>query len=185
VDENELDDDDLIQRIAERDLDAFKKLVERHKIFVTNTCYNLIGNHQQTEETAQDVFLQVYRSASSFRRQSKVSTWLYRIAVNRSLNVIRQNKRSRWIQSKASKEIAGIPDNDPDHQLERNQMKVLLKKAVNSLPEKQKTVFILNKYEGLPPKEIAEILGISANSVEVRIHRAKRNLQKKLSSLIT
>ena len=184
MDEYELDEDDLIQKISEKDLAAFQKLVDRHKTFVYNTCYNLIGNHQQAEETAQDVFLQVYKSASTFRHQSKVSTWLYSIAVNRSLNVIRRNRRSRWIKSLTAEEIEESRGKEPDKLLEKKEMKALLKAAVDSLPEKQRTVFILNKYENLSAKEIGEILGISSNSVEVRIHRAKINLQKKLSSLL-
>ena len=184
MDEYELDYDDLIQKISEKDLPAFQKLVEHQKAFVYNTCYNLIGNHQQAEETAQDVFLQVYKFASAFRHQSKVSTWLYSIAVNRSLNVIRRNRRSRWIKSLTAEEIEESRGKEPDKLLEKKEMKALLKAAVDSLPEKQRTVFILNKYENLSAKEIGEILGISSNSVEVRIHRAKINLQKKLSSLL-
>ena len=167
------------------DLRALRQLVERHKIFVTNTCYHLCGNHQQAEEAAQDVFFQIYESASSFRHQSKVTTWIYRIAINRSLNVIRRNKRFRWIKRLTGEEAEENPSDEPVDRLERKEMQHLLKKAVDSLPEKQKTSFILNKYEGLSSREIAEILGISANAVEVRIHRAKLNLQKKLSSLVT
>jgi RNA polymerase sigma-70 factor (ECF subfamily) len=185
MDERALDDDDLIQRIAEKDLDAFRQFVERNKIFVYNTCYRFIGNHQQAEEVAQDVFFQIYKSASTFHHKSKVTTWLYRIAVNLSLNVIRRDKKSREIKILTTQEIAETRGNEPGQQLERKEMKDLLKSAVDSLPEKLRTVFLLNKFEGLSPKEIAEILGISANSVEVRIHRAKLNLQKKLSSLIT
>lgn len=184
MDEYELDDDDLIRKISEKDLTAFQKLVEHHKAFVYNTSYNLIGNHQQAEETAQDVFLQVYKSASAFRHQSKVSTWLYRITVNRSLNVIRRNRRSRWIKSLTAEEIEDSRCLEPDKLLEKKEMKDLLKAAVDSLPKKQRTVFILNKYENLSPREIADILGVSSNSVEVRVHRAKINLQKKLASLL-
>jgi RNA polymerase sigma-70 factor (ECF subfamily) len=185
VGDYELDDDDLIQKIAERDLDAFRKLVERHKAFVYTTCCHLIGNHQQAEEASQDVFFQIYRSASAFRHRSKVSTWLYRISVNRSLNVIRRNKRSRWIKSLSGEETAGIPGEEPVDRLERKEMRDIIQTAVDSLPEKQRTAFVLNKYEGLSPKEIAEVLGISTNAVEARLHRAKLNLQKRLSSLLS
>jgi RNA polymerase sigma-70 factor (ECF subfamily) len=181
---NELDDDELIQKISHKDLTAFRKLVERHKAFVFNTCCNLIGSFQQAEEVAQDVFLQVYQSAGSFRHQSKVSTWIYRIAVNRSFNVIRSNKRSRSIKSLTTLEIKESEGKEPDTLLEKKELRGLLRAAVDSLPEKQRTAFILNKHENLSPSEIAEILGISINSVEVRIHRAKKNLQKKLASLL-
>jgi RNA polymerase sigma-70 factor (ECF subfamily) len=183
VDEYELNDDELIRKISSKDLIALQRLVERHKVFVYNTCYNLIGDHQQAEETAQDVFLRVYKSAGAFRYKSKVSTWIYRIAVNRSLNVIRQNKRSRWLKSLTELETEAPEGEEPDKLLEKKELKSLLRDAVDSLPEKQRTVFILNKYENLSSREIADILGISTNSVEVRIHRAKINLQKKLSCL--
>jgi len=182
---NELDDDELIRKISCNDLIAFQEFVERHKAFVFNTCCNLIGSYQQAEETAQDVFLQIYKSAGAFRHQSKVSTWIYRLAVNRSLNVIRSNKRSRWIKSLTTLEIKESGGKEPDKLLEKKELKDLLREAVDSLPEKQRTAFILNKYENLSSSAIAEILDISANSVEVRIHRAKKSLQKKLASLLT
>jgi RNA polymerase sigma-70 factor (ECF subfamily) len=182
---NELDDDELIRKISQKDLIAFQQLVERHKLFVYSTCYNFIGSHQQAEETAQDVFLRVYKSAGTFRHQSKVSTWIYRIAVNRSLNVIRRNRKFHWITSLTSEDIEASAEEEPDKLLEKKELKDFLKAAVNSLPEKQRTVFILNKYENLSPNAIAEILNISTNTVEVRIHRAKINLQKKLASLLT
>ena len=185
MDEHDRDDDELIRKISRKEGNAFRQLVERHEGFVYNTCRNLIGNDQQAEETAQDVFLQVYRSAGSFRHRSKVSTWIYRIAVNRSLNVIRQNKRSGWIKRLATLELEDHDGAGPDKRLEKKELSDLLKKAVDSLPEKQRTVFILNKYDGLAPRAIADILGVSANSVEVRLHRAKINLQKKLASLLS
>jgi RNA polymerase sigma-70 factor (ECF subfamily) len=182
---NEQDDDELIRKISRKDLTAFQKLVKRHESSILNTCLNLIGNCQQAEEAAQDVFFEVYRSAAAFRHQSKVSTWIYRIAVNRSLNVIRSNKRLRWIKSLTTLEIKEFGAQQPDRLLEKKELKHLLRTAVDSLPEKQRTAFVLNKYEHLSPNEIAEILGLSTNSVEVRIHRAKKSLQKKLASLLT
>lgn len=181
---NELDDNELIWKIAQKDRVAFQQLVERHKTFVYNTCYNLIGNYQQAEEAAQDVFFQICKSARSFRRKSKVSTWIYRIAVNRSLNIIRQNKRARWIKSLTDLEVEATDREEPSELFEQKELKDILKAAVDSLSEKQRTAFILNKYENLSSREISEILGIPKNTVEVRIHRAKINLQKKLASLI-
>lgn len=181
---HKLEDDELIRKISDKDLLAFKQLVERHKILVYNICYNILGDHHQAEEAAQEVFLQVYKSAGSFRHKSKVSTWIYRIAVNRSLNVIRQNKKTQWIKSLSTLAYEESGGEEPDKLLERKEMKSLLKSVVDSLPEKQRTVFILNKYENLSPRAIAEILDISTNSVDARIHRAKINLQKKLVSLL-
>jgi RNA polymerase sigma-70 factor (ECF subfamily) len=186
-----LKDEELIRRISDKDLLAFEQLVERYKIFVFNTCYSFLGDYHQAEDAAQDIFLQIYRSAGSFRQESKVSTWIYRIAVNRSLNLIRRNRRFRWLKSLSSlmkdeasgEEILIASSGEvPDKALEEKEKKELLQSAVDSLPEKQKVAFILHKYENLSHREISKILGISINSVEARIHRAKVNLQKKLAS---
>ena len=185
MDEHDQNDDELIRRISRKDMAAFRQLVERHKGFVYNTCCSLIDNDQQAEETAQDVFLQVYKSAGKFRHQSKVSTWIYRIAVNRSLNVIRHNKRLGWTKSLSGLELEENEGEEPDKKLEKRELRDHLKAAVDSLPEKLRTVFILNKYGNLSAREVAAVLGISTNAVDVRLHRAKIKLQKKLSSLLS
>jgi RNA polymerase sigma-70 factor (ECF subfamily) len=184
VDKNDLDDNELIRKISHKDVAAFRQLVEHHKNFVYSTCRSLIGNDQQAEETAQDVFFHVYDSAVNFRHQSKVSTWIYKIAVNRSLNVIRRNKRFGWIKSLNGMELEEPGGGEPDKQFENRELRRILKTAVDSLPEKQRTVFILNKSGNLSPREIADILGLSTNTVEVRLHRAKIKLQKLLSALL-
>ncbi|MCK4427954.1 MAG: sigma-70 family RNA polymerase sigma factor, partial [candidate division Zixibacteria bacterium] len=84
-----MNDEELIQKIIDRDHRAFKWLVDRYQDLVINTCYHLIGNRQDAEDVSQEVFFQVYKSAQKFRREAKLSTWLYRIAVNRSLNFVR------------------------------------------------------------------------------------------------
>ncbi len=182
-------DTELIQKTAAKDHGAFKKLVDRYQALVFNTCHGLIGNKQDAEDVAQEVFLQVYRSAGKFRQESKVSTWLYRIAVNRSLNFIRDSKRSRWFKSLTSlleddrNRVRDIPASDsdrPDFALEEKERNSAIQKAVNSLPAKQRAAFVLHKYEGLSYQETAEIMHRSLSSVESLIHRAKVNLQREL-----
>jgi RNA polymerase sigma-70 factor (ECF subfamily) len=182
-------DNELIQKIAAKDHDAFKALVDRYQALVINTCYNLVGNRQDAEDVAQEVFFQVYKSAKKFRGEAKISTWLYRIAVNRSLNFIRDHKRFGLLKSLSSlleserQEVADVPapDSDrPDMALEKKEQNVIVQKALDSLPENQRTAFVLHKYEGLSYQEIAEISKYSLSSVESLIHRAKLNLQKKL-----
>jgi RNA polymerase sigma-70 factor (ECF subfamily) len=182
-------DNELIQKIAAKDHGAFKALVDRYQALVINTCYNLLGNRQDAEDVAQEVFFQVYKSARKFRGEAKISTWLYRIAVNRSLNFIRDNKRFGWLKSLSSllegerQEVADVPASDsdrPDIALEKKERNVIVQKAIDSLPENQRTAFVLHKYEGLSYQEIAKISKYSLSSVESLIHRAKLNLQKKL-----
>lgn len=184
-----MNDEELIQKIAAKDHFALKKLVERYQALVISICYNLLGNRQHSEDVAQEVFLQVYKSAINFRHKGKFSTWIYRIAVNRSLNFIRYNKKYRWTKSfnslqenhpKSELDILASNSTGPEIALEEKERREMLQKAIDSLPDNQKAPFVLHKYEGLSYKEISKILEISLSSVEARIHRAKINLQKKL-----
>ena len=181
-----IDDDELIQRIYKKDQKAFEQLVKRYQSMILNICYGLLGDYHQAEETAQDVFVQIYKKAGSFRHESKVSTWIYRIAVNLSLNSIRRDKRLRWIknidfshldESQAEKIPIGGWLNEPAALLEQKESKRILRSAVDHLPHKLKTAFVLNQFEGLSAEEISKILKVPLNTIEVRIHRAKRKLQ--------
>ena len=184
-----MNDKELIQKIAAKDHSAFKALVDRYQALVINTCYNLLGNRQDAEDVAQEAFFQVYKSANKFRQEAKISTWLYRIAVNRSLNFIRDNKRSRWLKSLTSllederqrvSDVSTSNSDRPDVALEKKERDEMIGKAIDSLPGKQRAAFVLHKYEGLSYEEIAKILQRSLSSVESLIHRAKLNLQGKL-----
>jgi RNA polymerase sigma-70 factor, ECF subfamily len=156
---------------------------------VVNTCFGLLHNIDDSEDVAQDVFIEVFRSVENFRADSKISTWLYRIAVNRSLNFIRDNNKRKWFQSFSEvveskkemlNELSHQNADDPVSELEHSQRALILHEAIDSLPENQRVAFTLNKYEDLSYKEITEVMNLSVSSVESLIHRAKKNLQKKL-----
>ena len=180
---------EIIQKLQERDEQAFRQLIENHRQLVVNTCFGLVHNLEDAEDIAQDVFIEVFRSVHKFRADSKISTWLYRIAVNRSLNFIRDNKRRKLAQSieeifSPGKEKSGnfSPEkvSAPDTEIENSERAAILHKAIDSLPQNQRVAFTLNKYEDLSYKEIAAVMETSVSSVESLIHRAKKNLQKKL-----
>lgn len=187
------DDDELIQHVIAKDHSAFKLLVERYQKLVLNVCYHFIGNRQDAEDVSQDVFLQVYKTIGAFRGESKLSTWIYRIAVNRSLNFIRDHNRPKWLRGfsllydDSSEEPIDLPapeSDRPDITLEEKEKRAALRAAIDSLPSKQKTAFILHKLEGLSHEEISGIMRRSGSSVESLIHRAKLNLQKQLIGFI-
>jgi RNA polymerase sigma-70 factor (ECF subfamily) len=167
-------DQELILKIGNRDHLALKELVDQYQGSVLNTCYNLIGNRQDAEDVTQEVFFQIYKSISQFRHESKLSTWIYRIAVNRSLNFIRDQK---------NRTVTDVPAPDsmrPDVTLAKKEQELMIRKTIDSLPGKQKAAFVLHTYENLSSREIAEIMHCSHSSVESLIHRAKLNLQSKL-----
>jgi len=180
---------EIIQKLQQGNEQAFKQLVGLYQKRVVNTCFGLVHNTEDAEDIAQEVFIEVFRSIQNFRADAKLSTWLYRIAVNRSLNFIRDNKRRKWFQSvddivrgkNASIEVISPAHSEtPAAEMENRQRANILHEVIGSLPENQKTAFTLNKYEDLSYKEISEVMEMSVSSVESLIHRAKLNLQKKL-----
>ena len=182
---------EIIQKLQQGNERAFKQLVENYQKLVVNTCFGMVHNTEDAEDIAQEVFIEVFRSIQNFRADSKISTWLYRISVNRSLNFIRDNKRKKWVHSiddflkgktPQISEIHRGKNETPVYELENNQRARILHEAIDSLPENQKTAFTLNKYEDLSYKEISEVMNLSVSSVESLIHRAKLKLQKKLYS---
>lgn len=184
-----MNDNGIIEKLKQGNDSVFKELVETYRNMVVNTCFGLLHNTEDAEDVAQDVFIEVFRSVASFRADSKISTWLYRIAVNRSLNFIRDNKKRKWFQSfddlmeskkEALNQLNYQSSDDPESEMENSQRALLLHEAIDSLPENQRVAFTLNKYEDLAYKEISEVMNLSVSSVESLIHRAKKNLQKKL-----
>jgi RNA polymerase sigma-70 factor (ECF subfamily) len=167
---------------------AFRQCVEFHKEKILNTCYRFVQNRDDAEDLVQEVFIEVYQSIVDFREDARLSTWIYRIAVNKSLDFIRKKKRKKRFApviglfgSRADEKELPLPDlSNPHDDLEQKERIQLLNRAINSLPETQKTAIILNKFEGFSHEEIAKILKTSVSGVESLIHRAKRNLHKDL-----
>jgi RNA polymerase sigma-70 factor (ECF subfamily) len=184
-----MEEEEVIQGLIRKDEKIFREFVENHQQRVVNTCFGLLHSIEDAEDVAQDVFIEVFRSVHKFRGDSRLSSWLYRIAVNRSLNFIRDNKKRSRIQSfdqevksqkfELNQQFPGNTDN-PEEDFENRQRALILHEALNSLPQNQRVALTLSKYEDLGNKEIGEIMNRSVSSVESLIHRAKKNLQKKL-----
>ncbi len=154
---------------------------------VFNLCLNYVQNREDAEEITQDVFITVYDKLTEFRAEAKVSTWLYRIAVNRCIDFDRTRKRKKRFAflssifgSKNELQI-DVPDfNHPGVIMEQREELKQLFDALNSLPERQKTVIILLKIEEKSQAETAAIMGIGIKAVESLFQRAKNNLSKKI-----
>ncbi len=184
-----MSDIEIINQLKQGNEAAFRKLVDSYQKLVVNTCYGMLHNREDAEDIAQDVFIEVYRNVDRFRADAKLSTWLYRIAVNRSLNHIRDNKKHKWFQSfeneveAKNRQLMQVESSDtdqPEFELENKQRAVILHEAINSLPENQRVAFTLSKYEELSYQEISEVMDLSVSSIESLLFRAKKNLQKKL-----
>lgn len=182
-------DKEFVLEIRKGNQQAFRKFVEKYQLTVVKICNGFIHNLEDAEDIAQEVFIEVYQSVHKFRGEAKLSTWLYRIAVNKSLNHLRKYKLKKNLESIESlfmtnkNMINEIEDNRnllPDDNIEQREKAHVLHRAISSLSTNQRVSFTLNKYEDLSYKEIAEIMNTSLSAVESLIHRAKINLQKKL-----
>jgi RNA polymerase sigma-70 factor (ECF subfamily) len=189
--EHPMSENEIIQRILQGDYNLYRLLVEQYQSMIFRTCIGFLHNKEDAEDLAQEVFIQAYQALEKFKGDSSFSTWIYRIAVNAALNKTRKNSKNQIIQrleavfgSEKNKSInLSVSDIDnPEEIIISQEHRAWVQKALNSLPENQRTAIVLSKYDDLPQKEIAEIMNITEGAVEALIQRAKANLREKLSS---
>jgi RNA polymerase sigma-70 factor (family 1) len=184
-------DEQIITGLREGDSSSFRDLYDSYKDKVYNIAVSYTKNPQDAEELTQDVFVEIFRSIDTFKGDSNFSTWIYRITVNKSLDFIRYSKRkkrfgfiSNLFHPETGEQVVERPDFiHPGIEAENKELSQYLFKALEKLPETQKTAFILSKIEGLSNPEISGILKISVSSVESLQFRAKQNLRKYLSGM--
>jgi len=178
----------IIQAILKGDHSKFEWLVLKYQSMVFRTAIGFVHSKEDAEDLTQDIFIRAFQSLSSFQGNSEFSTWLYRITINTSLNQVNRNKQRSFLQTSGDLLLnifnKETEDKNPHQELEQTEMETAIRKAIDSLSEKQRTAFILSKYEDLPQKEIAEIMLSSEGSEEQLLQRAKTNLQKKLQSAV-
>lgn len=178
-------EDILVQELKKGKETAFKSIVDNYQNMVYNTCLSIVKNEEDAEDLAQEVFVQVYQSIQSFKGESKLSTWIYRIATTKSLDHERKKKRKKrfgFVKSIFGDEnevVINPPDfHHPGVALDQKENAAKLFRAIDKLPENQKIAFILNKTEGLSYQEVSEVMNVSVSSIESLLHRAKNNLRK-------
>ncbi|MDP4283361.1 MAG: RNA polymerase sigma factor [Bacteroidota bacterium] len=182
-----MNEKELIALLKQKDRAAFKDIVETWQDMVYNTALGILQNEEDAEDTAQEVFIQVFESISSFKEDSKLSTWIYRITVSKSLDHIRKKKRKKrfaFIQSLYGgndEKMIEPPDFfHPGISIENKENAVALFKAIEKLSSNQKSAFVLNKIEGLSYLEIGEIMELSDSAVDALLQRARKNLKVSL-----
>ncbi|WP_396590502.1 RNA polymerase sigma factor [Allomuricauda sp. R78024] len=185
-----MEDKQFLADLREQKQSAYSRLLDDYQSKVFNTCLSFVPNKEDAEDIAQEVFVEVYNSIKKFKGDSKLSTWIYRISVNKSLEFIRKKstkKRFGFMQSitggniPVDKSSYFTEFNHPGIQLENKEKSELLFNAINKLPEAQKVVFTLHKVDGMSYKEVSEVTEKSVSSIESLLFRAKKNLQKILT----
>lgn len=174
-----LEDIDIIKNIAKGDKVAFQKLYNCFCAKVYNTALSYVLQVEDAEEITQDVFIKIFQNSATFKGDASVSTWIYRITVNTALNHLEKKKRlSFLIFTKVKREP--ISFEHPSFLLENKEEAKLLFEVIQTLPDAQKTAFILSFIEDLPRQEVADIMELSLKAVESLLQRGKGNLRKKL-----
>ena len=178
---------ELIVQLQQGDEQAFKKQVDEWQRMVYNTTLGIVQNADDADDITQDVFIQVYQSVSSFKGESKFSTWLYRIVITKSLDHIKKKKRKKrfgFMQSlfgnNSDEEIHPEEFNHPGVLMENKERAAELFKALEQLPDKQRIAFTLHRLEAQKHQDIALIMELSVTAVESLIARAKGNLRQLL-----
>ena len=186
-----MSDKEFIEKLKQGKQAAFSQLLDEYEQKVFGTCISFVPNKEDAEDIAQEVFLEVFKSISKFKGNSKISTWIYKIATNKCLEFIRKKntkKRFAFMQTIMGTEIPldktsyFTEFNHPGILLENKEKSATIFKAINTLPETQRVIFTLAKIDGKSYQEIVEITGKSLSSVESIMFRAKKALKDKLAN---
>ncbi len=186
-----MEEQNFIEQLKAKKQLAYSTLLDTYQQKVFGTCISFIPNKEDAEDVAQEVFLEIFKSISKFKGNSKLSTWIYKITTNKCLEFIRKKntkKRFAFMQTILGNEIPFDKTNyfteinHPGIILENKEKSAIIFKAINTLPESQRVVFTLAKIDGKSYQEIVEITGRSLSSVESIMFRAKKTLQEKLEN---
>ncbi len=183
-----------VARAKQGDDDAYRVLVDRHSRSVFRLAYRMTGNEQDSEDVVQETFLRAYKQLQRYEARSSFSTWLYRIAANYSLDLVRRKKRHGEIalQESATEEEMGevvhaVPSGDPgpDRLLFSGAVQDQVAKTLDELSAQERTAFVLRHFEGQSIEEISGALGLSNNAAKHSIFRAVQKLRRALEPLVT
>jgi len=184
-------DDAAVAQARGGDPDAFRVLVERHSHSVFRLAFRMTGNEQDAEDLVQETFLRAYRQLARFDGRASFGTWLYRIAANCSLDLIRVRKRRQEQQAPAEeegRELAAAVAADaptPDRIAFSSELKQLLAPALGRLSPMERTAFVLRHYEGMPMEDIARALDVQAGAAKHSVFRAVQKLRRALEPAVS
>ncbi len=177
----DLDERALVAACLENRAGAFDLIVERHRHTVYQLCYRFVGNHEDASDLSQDVFLRAYRGIRTFRGQSTVATWLYRIGVNVCLNRLSaKTTLGTLTESMDDRQFVDERVESASDRMLREERGARVRAAIARLPPKQRATLILRTYQELSHQEIADVLGGSVGAVKANFFHALENLKKLL-----
>lgn len=180
------DDAELVARSLRQDHEAFGQLIDRHASVIVNLAYRMVGNRAEAEDLAQEAFLAAFKALSTFRADSKFSTWLYRIASNKCKDWLRAKRPGMGQQDVNIDEVLDshvAEEQTPERLLSQQQVALELEQAIQRLPPLYREAFVLKHVEGLSYEEMAEILGVNGDTLKMRVYKGRLQLSRELASL--
>jgi len=184
-------DERLMRKVAERDLAAFRTLMERWEGAAKRYAFRVFGDYQMAEDVAQETFVRLYRSADRYEPTARFSTYFYTVLGNLCRDVVRA-KRRRAAHGEVQEdtlemdEIHPSPEDlAPERHMEAEEARVLVRRAVGELPEKLAQAVALREFEGMPYAEIADVMGANLGEVKTWIHRGRKALARRLQRLLS
>jgi RNA polymerase sigma-70 factor, ECF subfamily len=187
------DEADLIRRLQQRDEKAFVLCVRTYQDKVYGLIYRMLGNHAEAQDVAQEVFVTVFKSIDSFRGESKLSTWLYRISANHCKNRIkylrrRAHKTTTELDAQAERALQtssgstlGEGQAGPAEVLEGAQLEQIVQRAIGKLEEEHRLLLLLRDVEEMSYEEIMQVTGLPEGTVKSRLHRARQALKEEIA----
>ena len=181
----DLDEKTLVEACLANRPGAFDLIVERHRRSVYQLCYRFVGNHEDASDLSQDVFVRAFRGMGSFRGQSSIATWLYRIGVNACLNrVSAKTTLGKLTEPIDDRQFVDAGAESASDRILKDERAARVRAAIAQLPPKQRATLILRTYQELSHQEIAAVLGSSVGAVKANFFHALANLKKLLGDEI-
>jgi len=180
------DDIKIIDRVLSGDVEAFSHLIEKYQNMIFRYAYSKFNNYDEALDITQEIFIMAIEALSSFRRESKFSTWLYSIMVNYCKNYKKKNSRYSVVPLNVTRGDdeydLQLPDDreNPEEQVITDDSLRIVKEEINNLPDDYKDILILRDIDGLSYNEIVDVLNIKISNVKVRIHRGRELLKNRL-----
>lgn len=185
-------DDVLVGRSQQGDQEAYSELVRRHQRKIYALVYHMTSSKEDAEDLTQDVFVKAYGSLGGFKRDAGFYTWVYRIAVNRTINFLKQRKRRTAV---SLDDVDEAVERDPDYvelvarespvrEASLGELQKKLNDALQTLSEKHRSVVVLHDIQGVPHEEIARMLRVSTGTVRSRLFYARQMLQNELKEFL-